>query len=149
MKKIFLDCGAHDGCSLQMFSDSFPDHNEYEVYSFECDGGRFKQLSIKGLELDFSSFHPIKKAIWISNGKKLFDGWQLKDTTNIDDKDGVDEDVSSEGSCRTSLYQKSLRDDEEIDSNTRLSAQMHNKFSEKSSSMNHDQEDVKTDFTHT
>ncbi len=66
-----------------------------------------------------------------------------------DDKDGVDEDVSSEGSCRTSLYQKSLRDDEEIDSNTRLSAQMHNKFSEKSSSMNQNQEDVKTDFTHT
>lgn len=90
MRKIFLDCGAHNGCSIQMFANLFPDHNEYEVYSFECDEGRFKQLSIKGLELDFFNFNPIKKAIWVSNGKKVFDGWQLKDTTSIDDKNGVD-----------------------------------------------------------
>jgi FkbM family methyltransferase len=90
MKKIFLDCGAHDGCSVQMFVNCYPDYNDYEIYSFECDGGRYKQLSNKGLELGLSNFYPIKKAIWISNGKKIFDGWQLKDTNNIDDNDGVD-----------------------------------------------------------
>lgn len=90
MRKIFLDCGAHDGCSIQMFADFYADHNEYEVYSFECDDGRFNKLSIKGSELNFLRFTPIKKAIWISNGKKVFDGWQLKDTTNVDDKHGVD-----------------------------------------------------------
>ena len=89
MRKIFLDCGAHDGCSIKMFTDIFPDHNEYEVYSFECDEDRFKKLSIRGLEFDFVRFHPIKKAIWVSNGKKEFDGWQLKDTTNPDDKNEV------------------------------------------------------------
>jgi FkbM family methyltransferase len=90
MRKIFLDCGAHDGCSVQMFVDSHPDFNEYEIYSFECDEGRFKQLSIKGLELSLSKFYPIKKAVWVSDGRKIFDGWQLKDTTNVDDKSGVE-----------------------------------------------------------
>jgi FkbM family methyltransferase len=90
MKKIFLDCGAHDGCSIKMFADSTPDHSEYEVYSFECNEDRFKKLSIKGLEFDLLRFHPIQKAIWINSGKKEFDGWSLKNTTNIDDKKGVD-----------------------------------------------------------
>lgn len=90
MRKIFLDCGAHDGCSIQMFVNSFPDFNEYEIYSFECDEDRFKQLSLKGLELGLSKFTPIKKAIWINNGKKIFEGWQLKDTININDNQGVE-----------------------------------------------------------
>jgi FkbM family methyltransferase len=90
MRKIFLDCGAHDGCSVQMFVDSYIDFDDYEIYSFECDENRFEQLSNKGLELNLSKFYPIKKAIWISDGKKIFDGWQLKDTTNLDDNSGVE-----------------------------------------------------------
>jgi len=90
MRKIFLDCGAHNGCSVQMFTELHPDFNEFEIYSFECDEYRFKQLSAKGSELGLSSFNPIKKAIWVNNGKKVFDGWQLKDTTNIDDEQGIE-----------------------------------------------------------
>lgn len=65
-----------------------------------------------------------------------------------EDEDGIDEDVSSEGSCRTSLYQMSHRDDEDYDSNLYSAGRVNNidKVS-KPHSMNHDQEDVKTDFT--
>lgn len=90
MRKIFLDCGAHDGCSVQMFINSHMDFNEYEIYSFECDNLRFDQLSSKGLELGLTKFYPIKKAVWISDGKKIFDGWQLTDTESSDDNTGVE-----------------------------------------------------------
>lgn len=90
MRKIFLDCGAHDGCSVKMFTDLYPDYDEYEIYSFECDDKRFSQLVNKGRQLNLSNFHPIKKAIWINDGKKIFDGWQFKNTTNDNDNQGVD-----------------------------------------------------------
>jgi FkbM family methyltransferase len=90
MRKIFLDCGAHDGCSVQMFVDQYKDYKEYEIYSFECDNNRFDKLVEKGKQLKLDKFYPLKKAIWISNGKKAFDGWQLKDTNNLDDENGVD-----------------------------------------------------------
>jgi FkbM family methyltransferase len=90
MRKIFLDCGAHDGCSVEMFINSHDDSKDYEIYSFECDELRFKQLSAKGIELGVSKFYPIKKAVWISDGKKIFDGWQLTDTVNSDDNAGIE-----------------------------------------------------------
>ena len=35
MKKIFIDCGANDGCSIDLFRDQYPNANEYEIHSFE------------------------------------------------------------------------------------------------------------------
>lgn len=90
MRKIFLDCGAHNGCSVEMFCSAYPDYSEYEIYSFECDENRFNQLVQKGLELGLDNFHPSKKAIWITNGKKVFDGWQFQNTTTEDDSTGVE-----------------------------------------------------------
>lgn len=90
MRKVFLDCGAHNGCSVQMFCSAYPDYLDYEIYSFECDEGRFNQLVQKGSELALTNFYPSKKAIWISNGKKVFNGWQLQNTYEEDDSRGVD-----------------------------------------------------------
>ena len=89
MRKIFLDCGAHNGCSVEMFCSAYPDYLDYEIYSFECDESRFNQLIQKGSELGLIRFYPSKKAVWISNGKKVFDGWQLQDTTAKDDDKGI------------------------------------------------------------
>lgn len=36
MKKIFIDLGANDGCSVDLFLKSFPDSRDYEIHSFEC-----------------------------------------------------------------------------------------------------------------
>lgn len=35
-KKIFLDLGANDGCSVDFFLKSFVDSKDYEIHSFEC-----------------------------------------------------------------------------------------------------------------
>lgn len=90
MRKIFLDCGAHDGCSVRSFKELYYDYNEYEIYSFECDNNRFTKLVETGDMLQLDNFYPIKKAIWINNGRKLFDGWQLQDTSIDDDENGID-----------------------------------------------------------
>lgn len=36
MKKIFIDLGANNGCSVDLFLKSFSDSREYEIHSFEC-----------------------------------------------------------------------------------------------------------------
>jgi len=36
MKKIFIDLGANNGCSVDLFLKSFSDSGEYEIHSFEC-----------------------------------------------------------------------------------------------------------------
>lgn len=35
-RKIFLDLGANDGCSVDLFLESFPNSKDYEIHSFEC-----------------------------------------------------------------------------------------------------------------
>lgn len=35
-RKIFLDLGANDGCSVDLFLKSFADSKDYEIHSFEC-----------------------------------------------------------------------------------------------------------------
>ena len=34
--KIFIDGGAFTGNSIDLFRKQWKDHNEYEIYSFEC-----------------------------------------------------------------------------------------------------------------
>lgn len=90
MKKIFIDCGANNGCSIKMFSEVFSDYEDFFVYSFECSNNFYSQLVNTAKGINFREFHPIKKAVWISEGKKQFDGWQLKDTKKEDDGNGVE-----------------------------------------------------------
>jgi FkbM family methyltransferase len=89
-RKIFIDCGAHNGCSIKSFSEKYSDYQEYEVYSFECHGGRYQELVELGKQINFFSFTPSKKAIWISDGLKSFDGWQFRNLTDIDDNNGIE-----------------------------------------------------------
>ena len=35
-RKIFLDLGANNGCSVDLFLKSFADSKDYEIHSFEC-----------------------------------------------------------------------------------------------------------------
>lgn len=35
MRKIFIDCGSYDGCSVRKFDDLYDKQNEYEFHCFE------------------------------------------------------------------------------------------------------------------
>jgi len=36
MKKVFIDLGANDGCSVELFLNNIDHSNEFEIHSFEC-----------------------------------------------------------------------------------------------------------------
>jgi len=61
MKKVFIDCGAHDGCSVRKFLDTIEDAHEYEIHSFEPNP-------------NLAHYHPVgnanfhNKAVWITYG---------------------------------------------------------------------------------
>ena len=66
MRKIFIDCGAHDGCSIRKFRGAYMNASKYEIYSFEPNPALAK-------------FHPVsedvkffQKAVWIEDGQKTF-----------------------------------------------------------------------------
>jgi len=65
MKKVFLDCGAHIGESIQTFIRYWSDWKEYEIHSFEANPELTKHFD------QFKShnnvhFHPV--AVWIDDG---------------------------------------------------------------------------------
>lgn len=35
MRKIFIDCGANNGSSIDLFLEKYPNSNEFEIHSFE------------------------------------------------------------------------------------------------------------------
>lgn len=90
MRKVFIDCGANNGCSVKLFSEVYSDYQDFSVYSFECSDIFYSQLKSNGSKINFKEFFPIKKAVWISDGKKKYDGWKLVDTNKEDDLDGVE-----------------------------------------------------------
>ena len=92
MRKIFIDCGANDGCSLRMFSTVFKDYQDFSAYSFECSDEFYAELVSTGNEIGFKEFFPFKKAVWISEGKKRYhvQSHSLEDTSNLDDGSGVE-----------------------------------------------------------
>ena len=66
MRKIFIDCGAFDGCSVRKFKSEHKDAEEYEIYCFEPNPALAK-------------FHPaddkvtfFQKAVWIADGYETF-----------------------------------------------------------------------------
>ena len=66
MRKVFLDCGAHAGISVKKFREEYPNSEDYEIISFECNP-RFTEglKKIEGI-----TFH--NKAAWIEDGKQDF-----------------------------------------------------------------------------
>lgn len=65
MRKIFLDCGAHKGESIDVFLRCFDKNNEFEIYSFEPNP-QLKNYFKKYKKLDNFTF--INKAVWIKDG---------------------------------------------------------------------------------
>ena len=66
MRKIFLDCGAHKATSIKKFREEYPNADDYEIISFECNP-KFKQIL---RDVDDITFY--NKAIWIKDGKTEF-----------------------------------------------------------------------------
>lgn len=60
--KIFLDCGAHDGCSVTKFRKLYDKKQKYKIYSFEPEP-QFAKFFIDTPKHTF-----INKAVWISDG---------------------------------------------------------------------------------
>lgn len=65
MRKIFLDCGANNGCSIRKFKQIKKDHEEYEMFSFEPNDVFEQEIIETGTTL-------IKKAVWIEDGPVNF-----------------------------------------------------------------------------
>ena len=66
MRKVFLDCGAHKATSIKKFREEYPNANDYEIISFECNP-KFKEI----LEnVDDVTFH--NKAVWIEDNRLKF-----------------------------------------------------------------------------
>tara|TARA_Y100000114_G_scaffold43773_1_gene39296 strand:- start:11768 stop:12340 length:573 start_codon:yes stop_codon:yes gene_type:complete len=60
MRKIFLDCGANNGCSVRKFKKIVSDWGDYEIFSFEANEVFYEDIENTGVNL-------IKKAVWIAD----------------------------------------------------------------------------------
>jgi len=85
MRKIFLDCGAYNGCSVELFTKMYDDYEEYEVFSFEANRGLSNQIISTAKKYKFKNFTLINEAVWISSGIKYFVGSRLVDLYNDTD----------------------------------------------------------------
>lgn len=63
MKKIFIDCGSYDGCSIRKFRDLYDKDNEYTIYSFETN-----PYLQKYYEQKYENHIHYNKAVWIYDG---------------------------------------------------------------------------------
>lgn len=61
MRKIFLDCGANNGCSIDLFKEKYPLADEFNIYSFEPNPF-FRQ------ELENKNVYFYDEAVWILDG---------------------------------------------------------------------------------
>ena len=66
MRKVFLDLGAHAAISVKKFREEYPNSDEYEIISFECNP-RFTEVL---QNTDGITFH--NKAAWIEDGTQHF-----------------------------------------------------------------------------
>ena len=62
MKKIFIDGGGHDGCTVRKL---LKENKDYQIYSFECNPKFFSYYKKLPTTL-------IKKAIWVEDCTKQF-----------------------------------------------------------------------------
>ena len=68
MKKIFLDCGANNGMSIDMFRRKIDINNEFIIHSFECNP-KFKN-TLNSYSNDNTFIHDT--AVWINNDTSAF-----------------------------------------------------------------------------
>lgn len=73
MRKIFLDCGANNGCSARMFRGLYDKKEEYEIYSFEPN-------PVFDEWFDDLEVNLIKKAVWIRDEEMIF--YQVENRAN-------------------------------------------------------------------
>jgi len=93
MRKIFIDCGAFDGCSIRLFREKRDPGYEYEIFSFEppsnpLPGGFEGILAPSPLEKVAKEYRAkiIRKAVWVHDGEILFYGDINAGSTVIGDK---------------------------------------------------------------
>ena len=60
MRKIFIDCGAHNGCSILKFKMIKKDWRQFKMYSFEASPIFYDLIRETGTKL-------IPKAVWIED----------------------------------------------------------------------------------
>ena len=97
MRKVFIDCGAYDGCSIKLFREKCDPNYEYEIFSFEppppdphrdilgcpCDDPDcilrappqvdLKSESLEKAAKDYQA-KIIRKAVWVCDSEILFYG---------------------------------------------------------------------------
>lgn len=94
MRKIFIDAGANDGCSVRRFRQEIDPNNNYEIYSFEIDPDFANCFN------NFPKLTFFNKAVWIRDGIEKFyrsfakekDGGSLiktKRTGNLDKENPI------------------------------------------------------------
>jgi len=66
MRKIFLDCGAHCGCSVRKFRQETIDFEDYEIYCFEANHNLIPYLN---KEPNITVIH---KAVWSKDSQQQF-----------------------------------------------------------------------------
>lgn len=65
MRKIFIDCGANNGCSVLKFRNERDRSNEYEYHCFEANDAFLEDIRKTGA----TCYH---KAVWVENKKVTF-----------------------------------------------------------------------------
>ena len=65
MKKVFIDCGANDGCSVRKFKKEKDPNNEYEYHSFEANAAFLNDIKSTGA----NCYH---NAVWIKDEELTF-----------------------------------------------------------------------------
>lgn len=68
MRKIFIDCGGLDGCSVRYFLDTFDNAEEYEIYTFEPNAP-YDQKFLEIKNKLGKKYSRIKKAVSNFDGK--------------------------------------------------------------------------------
>ena len=62
MKKVFIDCGGHDGCSVRKFRKEIDINGEYHIISFEANKEYSKFYD------NFENHQFYNKAVWTYDG---------------------------------------------------------------------------------
>lgn len=76
MRKIFIDCGANNGCSVELFKSTYGDWKDYEIHCFEPNEKYTNTLLIY-------TPHVHTELVWINDEGMSFDGWRGKINNGI------------------------------------------------------------------
>lgn len=88
-KKVFIDCGANNGSSIELFLSKYPNASKFEIHSFECNPKLVQQLNQKYPHKNFPSIFIYNKAVSIKDGESNFYiGNHLSSSLRVDKKTG-------------------------------------------------------------